>query len=70
MPTNTTVRLNLHPTTDPLRFAWALVIIQTDARGVPGARVIEHGVVDLQDPDPVGIEVVAALLARATAPSV
>lgn len=70
MPTNTTVRLNLHHTSDPLRFAWSLLVISTDSRGIPGARLVQHGIVDLQDPDPVGIEVVAALLARATAPTV
>jgi len=66
MPTHETVRLTLHCTSDPLVFAWSLLALFHDSRGVPHARLVDHGTVDLQNPDPVGIEVVAALLARAT----
>lgn len=58
--------MNVHLTSDPHRVTWALLGYSHDDQGVPHARMQAHGVTDLQDLDPVGIDaVVVALLVAA-----
>jgi hypothetical protein len=65
MPTDATLRLNVHLRSHSDSIAWSLLAITTDSRGVPSARVQRHGVFSLADHDLVGIEAVAQALAVA-----
>jgi hypothetical protein len=65
MPTEATIRLNVHLLADTDRCAWSMLAFTRSEQGVPNARVVRHGVFDLTDLDLVGVEAVAQALAVA-----
>ena len=67
-PPRTDARLTLHGYPGASRLAWSLMVLKYDTRGVPDARLIEHGVIEPHALPEDVLEALWAILAGAVHP--
>lgn len=65
MTPRTDIRFNLHLVPNSNRVGWGLLSYTINSQGVPDARLIAHGVCDLDDFDMSGLDAAVHVLLRA-----
>lgn len=57
-----TVRFNVHLVPGVERATWSISVMVHDSQGIPQMRLLEHGAIDAEEQDLVGLDAVAQTL--------